>query len=275
MVSIPLAPRRPLRDKQGGVLAATGISIAATVGIISIALVCGISGSIVSLMFAFQLGTPVMGPAPAAVAVAPAKAPVASRNLRLIGLAMKRYHDQYDSFPPAAGLDKDGKPVHSWRVYLLPFIGREDLHKKYNFDEPWDSPGNSLLHDKMPDLFGSAYDYDRGANAPTFRLITGKGALLNPGKPGSLSDCKDSADQIILAVEVAGFSDNWLKPGELDIDSLTWVNSSVDGEGISSAEDPQGAMVLMADGSTRRINAGTSPEELRRLAVVVDDSGGK
>ncbi len=268
MVTVPLAPRRPLRDKQGGLAAATGISVAATVGIISVALVCAVSGMTFFSWYMFRLGTGVMAPPGATVAVAAPVNNAAQNNLRTIGMAMEQYHDVHGCFPPAAGLDEDGKPAHSWRVYLLPYLNEDALYERYNFDEPWNSPGNRLLHDEMPSIFRCNTDYAADANASSFRLITGEGALMKPGKSGSLADCYSGGGSTILVVEVAGSGQNWLEPGELDIDKLQGVNESMEGNSISSSDDLQGAMVLMANGITRRLHKGMSPDNLRRLALL-------
>ncbi len=44
----------------------------------------------------------------------------AGNNLKQIMLAMHNYHAAYNHFPPAAITDKDGKPLLSWRVAILP-----------------------------------------------------------------------------------------------------------------------------------------------------------
>jgi hypothetical protein len=46
-----------------------------------------------------------------------------ARNLRQIALAMHTYHDTYRHFPSSASYSKDGKPLLSWRVALLPRAG--------------------------------------------------------------------------------------------------------------------------------------------------------
>jgi hypothetical protein len=48
----------------------------------------------------------------------------------------------YKCFPPAVTTDKDGKPMHSWRVMILPFVEQKPLYDMYNRKEPWDSPTN-------------------------------------------------------------------------------------------------------------------------------------
>ena len=74
--------------------------------------------------------------------------PAESRDqsgLRLIGLAIHRYLDRHEQrLPPAIVNGPDGKTQHSWRVEILPFLGKggEALYKEYRLDEPWDSPAN-------------------------------------------------------------------------------------------------------------------------------------
>lgn len=48
---------------------------------------------------------------------------VAATNLRLIGLGMMTYESKHGQFPLTATYDSHGKPLLSWRVELLPYIG--------------------------------------------------------------------------------------------------------------------------------------------------------
>jgi hypothetical protein len=41
-------------------------------------------------------------------------------------LAVLTYEAQYHCFPPAYIPDKDGKPMHSWRVLMLPYLQYKD-----------------------------------------------------------------------------------------------------------------------------------------------------
>ncbi|MBM4090163.1 MAG: DUF1559 domain-containing protein, partial [Planctomycetes bacterium] len=76
-----------------------------------------------------------------------------SNNLKQIALAMHNYHDVYKKFPPRASLDANGKPLLSWRVHILPFVEEVALYEQFKLDEPWDSPHNSQLIDKMPRVY--------------------------------------------------------------------------------------------------------------------------
>jgi hypothetical protein len=76
-------------------------------------------------------------------------------NIKNINLALLNYADQNGHFPPPYIADENGKPMHSWRVLILPLIDERALYDQYNFDEPWDGPDNSKLADKMPAVFSS------------------------------------------------------------------------------------------------------------------------
>ena len=58
-------------------------------------------------------------------------------NLKQIAIALHNYHETHGSFPPAVTYDANGRPAHSWRVLILPFLENADLYKQYRFDEPW------------------------------------------------------------------------------------------------------------------------------------------
>src|SRR4051812_11083639 len=61
-------------------------------------------------------------------------------QMRQIALAMRSYQADYGCLPPAYIADAQGKPMHSWRVLLLPYLDQAGLYDAYNFGEPWDGP---------------------------------------------------------------------------------------------------------------------------------------
>src|SRR5437660_7519890 len=67
---------------------------------------------------------------------------------------MHNYHDTHGRLPPAVVYGKDGTPLYSWRVLILPFIEQEALYKEFHLDEPWDSPHNVRLVERMPHVYG-------------------------------------------------------------------------------------------------------------------------
>ena len=94
-------------------------------------------------------------------------------NLKRIGLAMVNYQSAEGHFPPAAITSKDGKPLLSWRVAILPYLENfdgdtmGDLHKAFHLDEPWDSPHNMALLARMPAVFAAPEDPPRATPSTT------------------------------------------------------------------------------------------------------------
>src|SRR5262249_33673006 len=78
-----------------------------------------------------------------------------ANNLKQITRAMHISPDNHTPSPPAAIFRKDGKALLSWRVAILPYIEQDELYKQFKLDEPWDSPHNKKLLDKMPELYAA------------------------------------------------------------------------------------------------------------------------
>lgn len=76
-------------------------------------------------------------------------------NLKQIGLALHNYHGTYGTFPPQAIRSKEGKPLLSWRVAILPFIEQAAPYKQFHLDEPWDSEHNRKLAETLPVVYVS------------------------------------------------------------------------------------------------------------------------
>src|SRR5204863_3233790 len=48
-------------------------------------------------------------------------------NLKQIALALRQYEAEYHALPPAYTVDADGKPLHSWRTLILPYLDQVPL----------------------------------------------------------------------------------------------------------------------------------------------------
>ena len=83
-----------------------------------------------------------------------------------IMFALQAYRAEHGTFPPAYTLDASGKPLHSWRVLILPYLGDDAkaLYGQIALDEPWDSEHNAAFHAQIPDVFRcpSATDLKEG-----------------------------------------------------------------------------------------------------------------
>jgi hypothetical protein len=130
---------------------------------------------------------------------------------------MHNYHDTKGRLPPAAVCGKDGRPLLSWRVLILPCIEAEPLFEQFKLDEPWDSPHNMPLLAKMP-LAYAPPKYKAGKIPPyhtVCHVFVGKGAAFEGQQGLKLTeDFPDSTSSTFLVVE-AGKPVPWTKPEDL------------------------------------------------------------
>jgi len=190
--------------------------------------------------------------------------PAESRDqsgLRLIGLAIHRYLDRHQQrLVPAIVIGPDGKTPHSWRVEILPFLGKggEALYKQYRLDEPWNSPANKRVLAQMPDVFRSADDDLRSTNSSFFALV-GPGTVFE-GKDGIKIDrIPDGTSTTILLVE-AKRSIPWTKPEDIPYDP-TKPLPALGGWGF----DNDKFLALFADGTVRQFSMQLGERTLKAL----------
>ena len=81
-------------------------------------------------------------------------------NLRQIGRGLHAHNEALGFLPTNSrdsqlkpGVKPSSKPLLSWRVHLLPYIGHEALFRQFKLNEPWDSPSNRALLSQMPDVY--------------------------------------------------------------------------------------------------------------------------
>jgi len=193
-------------------------------------------------------------------------------NLERIGEALQAYELQYGSLPPAYLADSNGKPMHSWRVLLLPFLDEMGLYSQYDFSQPWDSQQNMALAKKMPAVFACPADPDAaGLGETNYMVIRGTNTLF-PGQDSvERALIGDEPRLTIMVVEVPAFGVEWLKPQDLDLESMQFIISEGYAEDIGSYHS-DGAHALMADGSVRFLSSVVPPDYLRSMAT---PSGGE
>src|SRR5262245_58943586 len=57
----------------------------------------------------------------------PSRRTLCLNNLHNITLALKHYENDHHAFPPAYTTDANGKPLHSWRTLILPYMDAQGL----------------------------------------------------------------------------------------------------------------------------------------------------
>ncbi len=185
---------------------------------------------------------------------------------------MLNYHDIYGSFPPASIADANGKPMHSWRVLILPWMEYKELYNQYDFSEPWDSPNNIKLLDKMPRSFACPSWHDSTTNLTSYVAMTGPGTIFPADHTTKIADITDGTSNTLIVVEVANVNIPWTAPQDLDVRTMSVRINDTKRPGISS-KHPGGSHVVFADCSTRFARESITPENLRALCTIAGGEG--
>ena len=201
-------------------------------------------------------------------------------QLMRLGLALHNYHSDKKSFPPPAILGANGKPLLSWRVAILPYLGEPEavdqgaaLYKQFDLTQPWDSPHNYPLVAKMPDVFKCP-----GSTAPagmTVYLAPRGDSTVFPGPKGlPVRQITDGTSNTIGIVEVNDrLAVPWTKPDDWTFDP------AAPAQGLGG-HFKDVFLTLFCDGSAHALSTGINQDGLRALVtrngreiVVIDDHG--
>ncbi len=180
-------------------------------------------------------------------------------NMKQLGIAMHNYHDTHGQFPPPVIMGPDGKTPVSWRVAVLPYLAQGDLHKRYNFNEPWDSEHNKKLLKEMPAVYRHPEDDANSTNTSYFAIV-GEKSLLGPkdGEGTSFRDITDGSSNTLMVVE-AKKQIPWTKPADIDYDH------DAEKLPVFGGWYKTGYHALFGDGSVRMIPETIEDDTLRKL----------
>lgn len=205
------------------------------------------------------------------------------QNLKQIAIAFKEYESAKGDFPTNS-LDSSGKPLLSWRVHLLPYLGHEELYRKFKLNEPWDSPSNQQLIPQMPEVYAFDNDVSKAQGKTYYRGFMGPNALFekrystlllpkNSTKPTSkipirklaTLNVSDGLSKTILCVEGREPSE-WTKPDDIPFQKDTPIPRL----GVKGEPDYR---ILMMDGTIKKFSQSQPIPSALRDAITI--SGGE
>ena len=233
-------------------------------------------------------------------AVDPREDPARARsinNMKQIGLAMHNFISVHGKLPPAVIYGPDGKPWHSWRVLLLPYLERNDLYNAYDFSQPWDSPKNKAVLEKMPDVYRDPIHGDKKEPYTHYAAFVGPGSVFPPkganqidpktpplagGSIGFENVLDGTSNTVLVSSVEPARKIPWTKPEDVDV-GPAFKGFGPPG-GIAAPYTFRGpgggkaAPFLFCDGSVRMIGASVRPQVLSALLtcaggeVIANDS---
>jgi hypothetical protein len=168
-------------------------------------------------------------------------------HLKQIALALHAYHDVHGSFPPAYVKGPDGEPWHSWRVLLLPYLGQEQLHARYNFDQPWDGPDNRPLATEAPAVYQCQVSSGANDRANYFAIVSRR-SMWPAYQSVALADVMDGSSNTLQVVEDPRGDVIWTAPVDL---TATEFRQRLPEHSPHGDDDSGGRHVVLADGAVR------------------------
>ena len=151
-------------------------------------------------------------------------------NLKTIALGVQLYHDVHGCYPLPCTRDKLGRPMHSWRLLILPFFTSYNVDGYYDLNEPWDSPSNR----KALAEFGNVYCCLTAQGWPPRSTTTNYVAVVGrtpawrqvDANQKDLDSQQQKADTFLI-VEMANSAIQWSEPKDIYLDDLPALQSLI------------------------------------------------
>ena len=178
-------------------------------------------------------------------------------------MAVANYHDANGCYPPAYLADRDGKPMHSWRVLLLPYLEHTALFNAYNFAEPWNDPNNAKLADRIGSIYHRLGLGSDQALTTSFVAVVGPQTAWPGRRPATEKDLGDGPRDTLLLVEVPDGQFLWMEPKDLEFERMSFRINDGSGRGLGSRLG--GARVVSASGTVRTLPDDFDPNTLRAM----------
>lgn len=200
----------------------------------------------------------------------PSKRTMIHNQLRQIMVAMHSHQDVHKHLPPSAIRDKEGRPLLSWRVAILPYIEEEALYRRFKLDEPWDSPHNKELLRETPALYLLPDQME--TTSTFFQVFIGPGtAFERAEKPLTMKvDFPDGVENTILIV-VGDKEVPWTKPEDVPFHSEAYI--AVTGQGLKAVGMDPMVYVGMGDASVRTLPKDFDEQAFRHAIIRNDGKG--
>ena len=188
-------------------------------------------------------------------------------NQKQIGLALHNFLDVTKGFPASASYDAHGKPLLSWRVYMLPYVGETELYNSFHLDEAWDSEHNKALIARMPAVFQNPDMPDVEPGKTVYLAAVGDKGAIQPKQGTAISEITDGTSNTIMGVEAsADRAVIWTKPGD-------WSPDANDPLAGLFRRPGDIFLVLFADGSVRAVSA--KPTDAENFKAMLTRNGGE
>ncbi len=176
-----------------------------------------------------------------------------SNNLKQIALAMHNYHDEYKAFPPAFTVDANGKPLHSWRTLLLPYMEQQALYSQIDLNKPWDDPVNQPFNSMVVPTYSCPSAPVNSPEKTTYQVILDPSGIFSGPTPCPMQNILDGTSNTLLVVETPmDAAVPWMSPQDSNMAAFLGRSNAV-------LHHTGGSNCAMADGSVTFMSSSLDP----------------
>lgn len=191
-----------------------------------------------------------------------------ANNLRAIAQAMLIYEQEHGTLPPACTRDAAGKPLHSWRTLLLPYLEERELYDSIDLTKPWDDPANAAARERMPHVYrcpsGTAPD-----GHTTYMVVVSPDGCFREEGSVSVAEVLQPSKTLLVAEFPTQRAVPWMAPEDADEETFVAVGPD------SLTEHGGGAAnCVFVDGHSVTFfptHANECGPECRRSLIRIDD----
>jgi type II secretory pathway pseudopilin PulG len=215
-------------------------------------LVVGIVGVLIALLLPVRRGAPEA-----------ARRNACASKLKQIGIALQNYVNAHGALPPAYTTDADGKPLHSWRTLILPYVEEVPLYKTIDLTKPWDDPANAEAFETGVDEYRCPSSAIEQENLTTYLAIVTPTSCLRAGEPRKLSEVTDGHERTLVVIEVDDdHAVPWMSPVDADEQLILALTEK------SKLSHTYGMQAVFVDGRVQFLGAELSANQRRALISI-------
>jgi type II secretory pathway pseudopilin PulG len=184
-------------------------------------------------------------------------------NLKMLGLALQNYHEQFNRLPYGGTFDAHGTPFHGWTTALDMYLSQRAWYDAPDPNFPWDDPVNvdHIINERTIPFQNPSIPDVRSSDGLPLTHFAGNEMLFYRNSVVSLNDLPERGSTALLGdcngdFPPLGYPFNWR-------DVSHGIGTSPAGFGCPVRD---ATMFLMADQSVRVLNNRADIEVVRTLA---------
>jgi type II secretory pathway pseudopilin PulG len=183
-----------------------------------------------------------------------------SNNMKQIGLALWNYESTYKSLPPAFTTDANGKPLHSWRTLILPYMEQSALYSQIDLNKPWDDPVNLPFSKVVIPTYACPSGHTDSPEKTCYQVVVDPSGIFTGAKCTKISEITDGTSNTILLVETESANAvPWMSPDDTDLPTYLTPSQT------NRSNHTGGGHATFADGSIKFLSNGIDPATAKSL----------